>query len=137
MNSPIMEFTSIEQAYDCLQYWQEKLFLQDWTIKLLLCSPEDMNMQEVCGENVYQVENNCCVIKILKPEYYGDRITKYCAEHILIHELLHCLYNWLERHYDSIEVAYYDTLEHARIEQMAKSLLMVKYNLKFDWFKNF
>ena len=135
--TPVMEFASIEQAYECLHYWQEKLFLQDWTIKLLLVSPEEMNMQEVCGENIFVVESNCCVIKILKPEYYGDRITKYCAEQILIHELLHCKYNWCEKHYDSIEVVYYDTLEHALIEQMAKSLLMVKYNLKFDWFKNF
>lgn len=134
---PIMEFTSIEQAYECLHYWQEKLFLQDWTIKLLLVSPEEMNMQEVCGENIYVIESKCCVIKILKPEYYGDRITKYCAEQILIHELLHCKYNWCERNYDSIEVVYYDTLEHSLIEQMAKSLFMVKYNLSFDWFKNF
>ena len=137
MIQPIMEFTSIEQAYGCLKYWQEKLFLQDWTIKLLLVSPEEMNMQEVCGENIYVIESKCCVIKILKPEYYGDRITKYCAEHILIHELLHCKYNWCERSYDSIEVAYYDTLEHSLIEQMSKSLLMVKYDLSFDWFKNF
>ena len=135
--TPIMEFASVKQAYDCLHYWQEKLFLQDWTIKLILATPEDMNMQEVCGENVYQVDSKSCVIKILKPEYYGDRIIKYCAEQILIHELLHCLYNWVERNYDSIEVAYYDTLEHARLEQMAKSILMVKYNLSFDWFKNF
>ena len=135
--TPVMEFASIEQAYECLQYWQEKLFLQDWTIKLILATPEDMNLQDVCGENVYQVENKCCVIKILIPEYYGDRITKYCAEQILIHELLHCKYNWCERNYDSIEVVYYDTLEHSLIEQMAKSLLMAKYNLKFDWFKNF
>lgn len=135
--NPIMEFTSIEQAYKCLQYWQEKLFLQDWTIKLLLVSPEEMNLKEVCGENIYVVESKCCVIKILKPEYYGDRITKYCAEQILIHELLHCKYNWCERNYDSIEVVYYDTLEHALLEQMAKSLLMAKYNLEFDWFRNF
>ena len=134
---PIMEFTSLKQAYDCLNYWQEKLFLQDWTIKIILASPEDMNLKEVCGENIYQIENKCCVIKILRPEYYGDRITKYCAEAILVHELLHCLYNWVERDYNSIEVAYYDILEHARLEQMAKSLLMVKYNLSFDWFKNF
>ena len=134
---PIMEFTSEEQAYECLLYWQEKLFLQDWTIKLILASPEDMNQQDVCGENIFQVDNKCCVIKILRPEYYGDRITKYCAEQILIHELLHCKYNWCERNYDSIEVVYYDTLEHSLIEQMAKSLLMAKYDLKFSWFKNF
>lgn len=137
MMTPIVEFTSIEQAYECLLYWQEKLFLQDWTIKLDLVSPEEMNLKDVCGENTYQIDNKCCFIKILRPEYYGDRITKYCAEVTLIHELLHCLYNWVERDYNSIEVAYYDILEHARLEQMAKSLLMVKYDLSFDWFKNF
>lgn len=113
--NPIIEFTSSEQAYKCLSYWQEKLFLQDWTIKLLLVSPVEMNLKEVCGENIYQIENKCCLIKILKPEYYGDRIVKYCAELTLIHELLHCLYNWVERDYNSIEVAYYDILEHARL----------------------
>lgn len=135
--SPIMEFTTSEQAYKCLQEWQEILFLQDWTIKLNLVEPEDMNMQEVCGENIFQIETKSCVIKILKPEFYGDRIIKYCAEQILIHELLHCKYNWVARDYNSIEVVYFDTLEHALLEQMAKSLLMAKYNLPFDWFKNF
>lgn len=135
--SPIMEFTSLEQAYNCLKEWQERLFLQDWTIKLNLVEPEDMNMQEVCGENIFQIETKSCVIKILKPEFYGDRIVKYCAEQILIHELLHCKYNWVARDYNSIEVAYFDTLEHALLEQMAKSLFMAKYNLPFDWFRNF
>ena len=135
--TPIMEFTSIEQAYQCLQEWQERLFLQDWIIKINLVEPDDMNLKEVCGENVFCIEQKSCVIKILKPEFYGDRIIKYCAEEILIHELLHCKYNWVERDYDSIEVAYYDTLEHSLLEQMAKSLLMAKYNLSFDWFRNF
>lgn len=132
-----MEFTSEKEMYDCLRYWQEKLFLTDWIIKVILCSPEDMDLSDVCGENNFQIENKCCVIKIMKPEFYGDRITKYCAEEILIHELLHCKYNWVERDYNSIEVAYYDTLEHSLIEQMAKTLLMTKYNLTLDWFKNF
>lgn len=137
MSSPIMEFTSSEQMYNCLKEWQERLFLQDWIIKVKLADPEDMDLKDVCGENSYVIELNCCVIKILKPEHYGDRIVKYCAEQILIHELLHCKYNWVERDYNSIEVAYYDTLEHSLLEQMAKSLLMAKYNLNLDWFRNF
>ena len=137
MSSPIMEFTSSEQMYNCLKEWKERLFLQDWIIKVKLVEPDEMNLKDGCGENIYVIENKCCVIKILKPEFYGDRIVKYCAEEILIHELLHCKYNWVERDYNSIEVAYYDTLEHSLLEQMAKSLLMTKYNLNLDWFKNF
>lgn len=135
--TPIMEFTSIEQANACLKEWQERLFLQDWVIKLLLVSPEEMELEDVCGESTFQIDNKCSVIKILKPEYYGDRITKYCAEHILIHELLHCLYNWIEKRCDSLEAVYFNTLEHARLEQMSKSLLMAKYDLRLSWFKNF
>ena len=120
MASPIVEFTSIEQANECLKEWQERLFLNDWIIKLLLVSPDEMNLENVCGENNYQIENRCCVIKIVKPEYYGDRIVKYCAEEILIHELLHCKYNWVERDYNSIEVAYFDTLEHSLLCHLFK-----------------
>lgn len=136
--NPIMEFTSLKQAYDCLREWQETLFLQDWIVKLLIdVEPDDMTLEEVCGENVFSMEHRSCVIKILKPEFYGDRILKYCAEEILIHELLHCKYNWTRKNSDSIEYAYYDVLEHSLIEQMARSLLMAKYHLKPDWFKNF
>ena len=135
--SPIREFQDMKQAYDCLQEWKERLFLQDWIIKLKLCTPDEMEIKNCSGYNNFQIENKCAVISILKPEYYGDRIIKYCAEEILVHELLHCKYNWVERNYDSIEVAYYDVLEHSLIEQMAKSLIMAKYNLKLDWFRNF
>ena len=137
MKSPIMEFQSNEQMYACLKEWQERLFLNDWIIKISLADPSDMKLEEVSGENVFCIEQKSCVIRILKPEHYGKRILKYCAELILIHELLHCKYNWVERNYDSIEVAYYDILEHALIEQMAKSLLMAKYDLSYDWFKDF
>lgn len=135
--SPIMEFTSTEQAQECLKEWQERLFLSDWTLKVKLTSPEEMKFEDNCGENEFQMVNRCGVIRILRKEFYGDRIIKYCAEKTLIHELLHCKYNWVERAYDSIEVAYYDTLEHSLIEQMAKSLLMAKYDLPFSWFNNF
>ena len=137
MKSPIMEFQSNEQMYACLKEWQERLFLNDWIIKISLADPSDMKLEEVSGENLFCIEQKSCVIHILKPEHYGNRILKYCAELILIHELLHCKYNWVERNYDSIEVAYYDILEHALIEQMAKSLLMAKYDLSYDWFKDF
>ena len=137
MSEPIMEFKTIEEAKACLKEWQKRLFLSDWIIDIKLCSPEEFKESNVCGENEFVMDSNCCVIRILKPEFYGERIVKYCAEQILIHELLHCKYCWISPPDGSLESVYYNTLEHSLLEQMAKSLFMAKYNLPFSWFENF
>ena len=112
-----------------------KTFLQHWIVGAKLVSPDEMSSESV-GENDFQIVGNCCVIKILKPEYYGERVVKYCAEKTLVHELLHLKYNWLVPQKESVESVYYDTLEHSLLEQMAKSLIMAKYNIPLSWFKS-
>lgn len=77
--------------------------------------------------------NKCCTIRILDPIYYGERIIKYCAEQILVHELLHCKYNWICNE-NSYEGKYVDVMEHGLLEQMAKSLIMVKYGVGLEYF---
>lgn len=129
-------FNSKEELNNCLKWWQEKLFLTDWIIKAKICEPcefvDDGNM----GENSFDMVNKCCVIRILDKKYYGnDRIMKYCAEKILVHELLHCLYNWSGNE-ESYEGKYVDIMEHGLLEQMAKSLIMAKYDLSFDYFND-
>lgn len=89
-----------------------KTFLQHWIIGAKLVSPDEMSSESV-GENDFQIVGNCRVIKILKPEYYGERVVKYCAEKTLVHELLHLKYNWLVPQKESVESVYYDTLEHS------------------------
>ena len=138
--TPIMEFESQEQLQACVEEWKKVLFLQDWTIKGALVDPPflDDEGDELGGHNSLQVVNRCSFIQIVKPnDDIRDRIVKFCAEVTLVHELLHCKYNWTLKNADSIEYAYFETLEHSLIEQMAKSLIMVKYNLPFEWFQNF
>lgn len=130
---PIEEFTTDYSLKICLDWWTEKLFLKDWIIKATTASPDEMELEDVCGENCFDMVNRSCVIRILDKKYYGDRIEKYCAERILVHELLHCKYNWLSPP-DTMEGKYFDTLEHSMLEQMAKSLIMAKYNLNLDYF---
>ncbi len=127
-------FNSKEELYEYLTWWQEKLFLTDWIIKASICLPEDFITKNCCGENEFEIENKTCVIRILHPKYYGNRIMKYCAEKILVHELLHCKYNWIANN-DSYEGKYVDVMEHSLLEQMAKSLIMAKYDLSLDYFK--
>lgn len=132
---PIEEFETEEQLQECLEWWQEKLFLTDWIIKAKIVSPDEFKIKdyEVDGENEFDLVNKCCIVRILKKEYYGDRILKYCAESILVHELLHCKYNWLVCD-NTYEGRYVDEMEHMLLEQMAKSLIMAKYNLTLDYF---
>lgn len=128
-------FKSKEELNECLKWWQEKLFLKDWIIKAIICEPCDFNDEGNMGENSFDMVNKCCAIRILDKKYYGDRIMKYCAEKVLVHELLHCKYNWLVNE-GSYEGKYVDVMEHGLLKQMAKSLVMAKYNLSLDYFDN-
>lgn len=137
--TPIMEFDTEEELQKCIEEWKSVLFLQDWIIKGKLVDELcDDDGNEYAGHNCFQIANKCGLIQIVKAnEDNKSRIVKYCAEATLVHELLHCKYNWTQKSSDSIEYAYYDNLEHSLIEQMAKSLIMTKYNLPFEWFFNF
>lgn len=128
-------FKTKEELNECLKWWKEKLFLTDWVIKARVSEPCEFLVNNRCGENEIDMVNKCCVIRILDPKYYGDRIMIYCAEKILVHELLHCKYNWLANE-NSYEGKYVDVMEHGLLEQMAKSLVMAKYNLNLDYFDN-
>lgn len=135
--TPVMEFSSEEQAQKLLEEWQDRLFLNDWTIVLLVnVSPGEIG-EHLLGKNDLDYEGKNCVIYIVKPhDDLKNQIVKYCAEGILIHELLHCKYN-LMRNNETYESAFLGVHQHMMLEQMAKSLLMAKYNLKFDWFKQY
>lgn len=133
---PIMEFESEAQAQKCLKEWQRRLFLQDWIIKLNINVPRH-EMEGKTGLVDLQLENKAAVIFIVRQDDdIKDRIAKTCAEKTLIHELLHCKYNVLECG-GSYEGAFLNAHQHMLLEQMAKSLLMAKYNLDNAWFKNF
>lgn len=138
-SAPILEFETEEQLQNCIEDWKKILFLQDWVIKgKLVDELYDSNDNELAGNNNFQIANKCSLIQIVRAnEDVKSRIVKYCAEATLVHELLHCKYNWTQKCSDSIEYAYYENLEHSLIEQMAKSLIMTKYNLPFEWFYNF
>ena len=137
MKEPVIRFESEGQAVACLKEWQERLFLDDWIIKVKLCRLCDMRDSENAGENEYQAGSKRSLIRIATDYDGEDFIEKICHEKILVHELLHCKYNWVFINAGNYVEAYFDTADHALLEQMAKSLIMAKYGLAFEWFKNF
>lgn len=131
---PIREFQNIAEARVCLKEWQARLFLSDWTIKIRLVERDEIPGDN--GRNDFQVINQSATIRLAIPsDDYKDRIQKFCHEKTLVHELLHCKFNWVVC-LDTYEGKYVDEMEHQLLAQMAKSLIMAKYGITADWFSN-
>lgn len=137
-NEPICIFESQAQFEECLAEWQKRLFLDDWIIKAAVVDHDEMPDTDCDGYNKYFSTNKACRIwisKIMKVE--SQCIIRHCEELSLVHELLHCK-PWLT-HYAENEgnaiACYLEQCEHTMLEQMAKSLIMAKYDVDFGWFK--
>lgn len=131
---PIIEFKTQEELEASLKEWQERLFLTDWIIRIKFDS-EIEAFAEV--SKVTEVQSAIIYIRPFD-EVTSGKNTKYCAEKSLVHELLHLKLDLAD--FDGnlpIEAVVFLYTQHQKIEQMAKSLIMAKYNLSFDWFKNF
>lgn len=134
---PICAFTNQQELNDCLSWWQEKLFLKDWFISATVENQSEFDMEGSCGENILTFEQKLSIIHILAVEDYPKSSPlKYCQEKVLVHELLHCKYNFLAPDSAIYEQKFFDEMDHQRLEEMAKTLIMTKYNLSLDWFKN-
>lgn len=131
MSKPIEEFKTQEELNQCLKWWQDKLFLNDWIIKGYLVHGEEI--PELGGESNVQWVNCCGTINIRTAEEMSAGVQKQPHELILVHELLHFKYMGFEG-VSTIEGIFYEEKQHQLLEQMAKSLIMAKYDIGFDYF---
>lgn len=137
MSEPIKVFESQEQLDACLKEWQERLFLTDWIIKAKVV-PQCELSEGNAGENESTHGIKCAVIKIAQlGELHDECIMKCPMESTLVHELLHCYDIPIAYTDPTVEQVCHDSRQHQLLEQMSKSLIMVKYGIDFDWFKNF
>lgn len=135
MLEPIIEFETEPEALKCLKEWQHRLYLDSWIIQLKSEYFKDMPEIGKCGYCNFQMENKTAVITLCLRDGCDNTVMKFCQELILVHELLHCIYNWVG-HNDTYESVFTSTLQHQQIELMARSLIMAKYNIGPEWFKN-
>jgi hypothetical protein len=129
--TPIMEFKDTQEAVACLKEWQERLGLGDWIIKVMLVEPHEFILKDVDGECEYTKTCKAATIRIMYERYYGDRISKYCVERILVHELLHCKLAMLETNDEG-----FNELLHQTQEDIARALVMAKYGITRAFFSN-
>ena len=146
MAKPISVFKNEEQFLACAKDWQHKLFLDNWNIEFRLTNDcikvvdNESGIENILwGFNAYTFENSNAVITVFngKTIESDDDTSKNMAELTLVHELLH-----IKLEYISDEDVIGDlpkihqSLLHQGVESMAKSLIMTKYNLDYDYFKD-
>lgn len=131
-------FVKNEEADELLQYWKKHLFLEDWSIKLkLVDNEEELPIDNAVGTCNCEPTIKAAYIKILdRVTDFDDSNLKYCFELILVHELLHCKYMLVENSNKTYESTYLELVEHTLIEEMARTLVTVKYGLEKNWFFN-
>ena len=107
---------------ELLRYWQDKLGLHDWRIKLnVKCKPEDMTLENVAGCTEWSEPIKTARIEIIDPKFYGERIVPFNFEKTLIHELLHLKFSFWCQQTDEIE----DRLMHQIIDDLARAFAEV------------
>ena len=145
MKEPKCVFENLDEAKKCLDEWQERLFLTDWHIQLNLGEDDITESDDLVGYVDYSRSGKTAYIGLANKkngfDSPKDKVTKYCAEKTLVHELLHIKMDVICGCFTRTglcleQIAFYES-QHALLEQMAKSLIMAKYNVDFDWFKNF
>lgn len=106
-----------------LHEWQNRLGLQDWTIKLSdLCEPDDMIMQGVCGDVDWTESNKTARIEILDPKFYGERIVPFDFEKTLVHEMMHLKLSLVSDQVDDLQARYM----HQIIDDLARAFVDAK-----------
>ena len=104
--------------------------LNNWHILFKMEEAEENS--QVLGLCDYDFINKTAVITVYKG--FRDWLLKQPQEKTLIHELLHCIIMLPTG--KSLEENHLNYYYHSIIEDLSRTLYMIKYNLSFDWFKN-
>lgn len=129
--TPIESFKSEEEFTSTCEYWKNKLYLTDWIIKFELA---DDTIKETEGNlEGISLLGECTFNFINKQAFIQLDNTHGIAELTLVHELLHLFIPFMREDClvcENIELErnlYKDAIIHQSMEQMAKTLLMIKY----------
>ena len=138
MGKPIEIFKNDEQFQECCKWWQNKLFLNDWFITFKMIEDyivDDSSGQILSGVCEYEFNNKEATITISNTNKSCDGVyLKNIVEHTIIHELLHLKNEYISDVENPEEKSFHNYISHQSLEEMAKTLLMVKYNIERDCF---
>lgn len=80
-----------------LRFWQERLRLQDWYIKIRFARSSEFDHGSSSGEVIYELRSKQAMIKILDPiDYPRNTSWEQDVEETVVHELLHLHFGSLQ-----------------------------------------
>lgn len=136
VREPICRFKDNEELQQYLKFWQHVLHLDHWLIEAGLV--EELSNEETGEERVHGLNNctaECCEASIaINTSDDDDSYVRHCEELTLVHELLHCMIPMAQTENATLEEAAYTLATHQRIDLLAKSLIMARYNVDMEWF---
>lgn len=108
------------KQFNLLKKWQKRLYLTDWVVDFRPNSvPSDFVLQDCVGETEWQEVNKTAIIRIVKPDCYGQRIVPFDFEKTLVHELLHLKFCLLGESGNDLQ----DRYVHQLIDELARALV--------------
>lgn len=137
---PIEYFKSDDEFQKCCKWWQHRLFLDNWFISFemvdgYLTMEDDESERIMSGMCEFDFNNREANITVVNTKQsIDDSIIKEIAELTIVHELLHIKQEYIINIEPENETSFHKYVAHQELEAMAKTLLMVKYNLDYDYF---
>ena len=114
---------NLKAASDLLSRWKNRLALSDWDIKIKInCKPEEMTCEAVSGEVDWSEVGKCAIIRIIDPEFYGERIVPFDFETTLVHELLHLKFTLIGDNVPELQ----ERVVHQIIDDLARGFVQTK-----------
>ena len=135
---PIEIFKSVEQFEAYAREWQYKLFLDNWFINFSLTNESIyQDGMELWGVSAYNFENSSADVTVFNGKLASNCDARNIAELTLVHELLHLKMEYITDEDIIGQLPPFEvSLKHKALEVMAKSLIMAKYDVPYEYFKD-
>jgi len=106
-------------------YWVKILRIEDWEVLIRFKRAENMTLEEVQGECIFNFTDRQAIVNIIDPLDWIDIEFKQDFEKIVVHELLHIKFS---EAFDEAfnEDVFKDKLIHRLLNDLAKSLVLAK-----------
>lgn len=115
-----------EMLQQRLVYWQQKLRLQDWRIKVSIARSADIGGEYQGGIN-WSLNAKTASIRVLDPIDYPEHSSeKQDMENTLVHELLHIHFALISEKCNPQPTEIYNLFEEQAIESLADALVALE-----------
>ena len=112
-----------EQLQQRLLYWQERLNLRDWKLKVKIDRGSDIGGDYQGGIN-WSLNSKSASIRILDPiDYPKHSMEEQDMENTLVHELLHIHFALISEKCNPQPMEIYNLFEEQAIESLAEALI--------------